>query len=256
MKKSDRSCKTTSLRSLFCLYYDSEFREAELHLDGVKFTHFRFELFSRKVRFDRIRDIFNTELELKEKICKIIPRNAYHTPVKWLSPIYVGKTKTEIDVMLSSPLFFDIDLDLTLAENFGAARDTTMDLISFIEDKFDRSPDLIVFSGRQGFHVYYWDWDFDKLVRLAPNERIDGFIKERKEILEMLERAGISVDPTVTADPFRLMKIPNTLHGKTGLIARPVKDVLAFDPSVHSIAFDKNCYSTLFGLDLHFYEVS
>jgi len=256
MKECNRSCKAVSIRSLFRSYYDSEFREAELHLDDVKFRHFRFDLFSRRVRFERIRDIFRSESELREKICQVVPRNAYHTPVKWLNPIYVAKTKTEIDVMLSSPLFFDIDLDLTVAKSFGVARDTTVDLIGFIEDRFDRIPDLIVFSGRQGFHVYYWDWDFDKLVQLAPNERIECFIKERMKILKELERAGITVDPTVTADPFRLMKIPNTLHGKTGLIARPVENISAFDPSVHSIAFDESCYSTLFGVDLQFYVVS
>jgi len=256
MKESNRSCKVASIPSLFRSHYDSEFREAELHLDDVKFRHFRFELFSRRVRFERVRDIFKNESELKEKICKVVPRNAYHTPVKWLNPIYVAKTKTEIDVMLSSPLFFDIDLNLKAAKSFGVARDTTMDLIRFIEDKFDRIPDLTVFSGRQGFHVYYWDWDFDKLVQLAPNERINRFIRERMKILKELERAGITVDPTVTADPFRLMKIPNTLHGKTGLIARPVENITTFDPSVHSIAFDKSYYSTLFGVDLQFYEIS
>jgi DNA primase catalytic subunit len=256
MKECNRSRKAASIRGLFRSYYHSEFRDANLHLDEVKFTHFRFELFSRKVRFERVRDIFKSEAELKKKICRVVPRNAYHTPVKWLNPIYVAKTKTEIDVMLSSPLFFDIDLDLSVAESFEVARDTTIDLIEFIEDKFDRIPDLIVFSGRKGFHVYYWDWDFDRLTRLLPNERIDRFTKERRNLLKKLERAGITVDPTVTADPFRLMKIPNTLHGKTGLIARPVENISAFDPSVHSIAFDKSCYSTLFDVDLHFYEVS
>lgn len=256
MKECNRSRKAASIRGLFCSYYHSEFREAKLHLDGVKFRHFRFELFSRGVRFERIRDIFKSESELKEKICRVVPRNAYHTPVKWLNPIYVAKTKTEIDVMLSSPLFFDIDLDLTVAKSFEVAKDTTIDLIGFIENKFGKRPDLIVFSGRQGFHVYYWNWDFDKLTQLSPNERIDRFIKERMNLLKKLERAGITVDPTVTADPFRLMKIPNTLHGKTGLIARPVENIYAFDPSVHSIAFDKSCYSTLFDVDLRFYEVS
>jgi len=255
MKEFKRSRKTESVPSLFRSYYTSEFREAELNLDGVKFRHFRFERFSKKVRFERIRNIFKNEVELKERICRIVPRNAYHTPVKWLNPIYVSKTKTEIDVMLSSPLFFDIDLNLTVAKNFGAARDTTTNLIGYIEAKFDRFPDLIVFSGRQGFHVYYWNWDFDKLVQLAPKERIDRFIKERTKILEELDRANISVDPRITADPFRLMKIPNTLHGKTGLIAAPVKDISAFDPSIHSIAFDKSYYSNLFGVDLQFYEV-
>ena len=62
------------------------------------------------------------------------------------------------------------------------------------------------------------------------------------------------VDPTVTADPFRLMKIPNTLHGKTGLIAKPVKDIYKFNPAIDCMAFDRKIYENIFGLNLQFYE--
>jgi len=166
----------------------------------------------------------------------------------------VAKTRKETDVMLSSPLFFDIDLDLEKANNFGAAKDMLIDLVNFIEARFDRKPDLIVFSGRKGFHVYYWKWDFDEIINLVPIERINSFIRKRTKLLKELESAGISVDPTVTADPFRLMKIPNTLHGKTGLIAKPVKSISSLNPLVDCIAFDKNCYNDLLRLDLQFYE--
>lgn len=246
--------KEHSIFSLFRSYYLSSFAEAELHLGSLKFKHFRFELFSGKVRFERVRDIFKNEVEIKERIIKMVPKNAYHTPVKWLNPIYVSKTKTETDVMLSSPLFFDIDIDVANSGNFGTAKNALVDLIDFIHTRYAKRPDLVVFSGRKGFHVYYWDWDFDKMVNLLPLQRIKLFIKERMRLLKDLEISGISVDPTVTADPFRLMKIPNTLHGKTGLIARPVKDISTFNPIVHCMAFDKKTYEDLFNLDLQFYE--
>lgn len=250
----ERYRKQHSIFDLFKSYYVSEFRKAELHLNETKFRHFRFELFSRKVRFERIRDIFRNEGEVKERISQMVPRNAYHTPVRWLSPIYVSKTKTEIDVMLSSPLFFDIDLDLTKAKRFGEAKETLVDLIDFIKERFSRLPDLIVFSGRKGFHVYYWEWDFDKMINLSPAKRIDWFVRERTKMLKELETSGISLDPTVTADPFRLMKIPNTLHGNTGLIAKPVKDIPSFNPILSCAAFDKKYYEELFGVDTQFYE--
>lgn len=248
--------KDKSILGLFRSYYRSEFKKDELYLGSVKFRHFRFELFSQKVCFERIKDIFKREEEIKEKIIQLIPRNAYHTPVKWLNPIYVAKTKTEIDVMLSSPLYFDIDLDIKTTKSFGTAKFALTELLNYIEKRFAMHPDLIVFSGRKGFHVYYWEWDFDKMVNLPPIERISFFIRERKKILSDLEVAGILVDPAVTADPYRLMKISNTLHGKTGLIARPVRNISTFNPIIHCKAFDKNHYEGLFNADLQFYDTS
>jgi DNA primase catalytic subunit len=246
--------KQKEIHNLFKSYYNSEFVKLELFLETVKFRHFRFELFSQRVRFERIKDIFKKEEEVKAKISQITPKNAYHTPVKWLNPIYVAKTKSETDIMLSSPLYFDIDLDMRSACNFGAAKNTLKELIEFIETRFGRKPDLLVFSGRKGFHVYYWKWDFDKIIDLSPETRIACFIKERKKLLIELEKSGIRVDPTVTADPYRLMKIPNTLHGKTGLIARPIKDIDSFNPIVDCLTFKKNEYERLFGLDLDYYD--
>jgi DNA primase catalytic subunit len=248
--------KQKDIYRLFRAYYNSEFIRANLFLEQVKFRHFRFELFSQHVRFERIKDIFKKEEEVKAKISRISPKNAYHTPVKWLNPIYVAKTKTETDVMLSSPLYFDIDLDIETTSNFRAAKKTLKDLIVFIETRFERKPDLVVFSGRKGFHVYYWKWDFEKIMNLSPVDRIAHFIKERKILLSDLEQAGIGVDPTVTADPYRLMKIPNTLHGKTGLIARPIDDIDSFNPVVHCLAFDVSEYRRLFSLDLDYYNTS
>jgi len=74
------------------------------------------------------------------------------------------------------------------------------------------------------------------------------------KLIEELKKANIQVDPTVTADPFRLMKIPNTLHGKTGLIARPIRDISGFNP-VHCTASEKIYYKERFGLNLQFYEI-
>jgi len=246
--------KQKDIYHLFRTYYTSEFVKTKLFLEAVKFRHFRFELFSQHVRFERIKDIFRKEEEVKAAISRIVPRNAYHTPVKWLNPIYVAKTKSEIDIMLSSPLYFDIDLDMKTVDNFGEAKDTLKELLAFIETRFERKPDLVVFSGRKGFHVYYWKWDFDKMENLSPKERVASFIRERKKILFELEQSEIRVDPTVTADPYRLMKIPNTLHGKTGLIARPIFNLASFNPIADCMAFDKNEYERLFNFDLSYYD--
>ena len=104
--------------------------------------------------------------------------------------------------------------------------------------------------------MYYWDWDFEEIINLSPQNRILTFIKKRKELLCQLELSGIKVDPTVTVDPYRLMKIPNTLHGKTGLIARPIHDVDSFNPTYECIAFDRSEYKRLFSFDLSYYDTN
>jgi len=65
--------------------------------------------------------------------------------------------------------------------------------------------------------VYYWDWDFEEIINLSPQNRILTFIKKRKELLCQLELSGIKVDPTVTVDPYRLMKIPKHSSWEDGV---------------------------------------
>jgi len=43
-----------------------------------------------------------------------------------------------------------------------------------------------------------------------------------------LAEEGICVDGTVTPDPWRIMRIPGTLHGETGLVSMKISDPLHF----------------------------
>lgn len=241
-------------RELFKEYYLSSFTPEKIVFPGLKFRHFRFQLFSKKIRFHRLVDIISSPDQLRNKLIHYAPLSAYFTPVKWLNPIYVARTKDELDVMLSSPLYFDIDMqDLTPASFSEAKRDTIL-LIEFLKEKCGRHPDLIIFSGRQGFHVYYWDWDANEIIRLSPQDRLIEFKKRREDILREIKKKDIIVDERITADPYRIMKIPNTLHGKTGLIAKPLLDVETFDPRKEAIAFDLEIYTRVFELDWKIYE--
>ncbi len=167
----------------FSQYYKTSFKPDLIKIPDLKFRHFRFQLFSETNRFLRLRHIIQTKEQLYEKIVDIIPLNAYFTPVRWLSPIFVKKTKTEIDVMLFSALYFDIDLEKKRQFSFDQTKETTRRLIDYIFDEYQKFPDLVVFSGRRGFHIYYWDWDTFNLRNMLPQKRIENFIARRKEIL-------------------------------------------------------------------------
>ncbi|MGA2308506.1 MAG: DNA primase small subunit domain-containing protein [Candidatus Bathyarchaeia archaeon] len=243
----------TEKRELFRHYYSKSYPVNRNLLD-LKFRHFRFQLFSKKVTFRRILDIINSPEQLRDKLISYVPLNAYFTPVKWLSPIYVGHTKNVLEVMLSAPLYFDIDMQDLFPPVFSEVKRNTLLLLEILEEEYSQRPDLIVFSGRQGFHIYFWKWDMPEILKLNPASRVIEFKKQRSIILEIVRRKKVVVDERITADPFRIMKIPNTLHGKTGLIAKPVKEVEKFDPKTDAQAFDREVYERLFRIDWGIYD--
>jgi DNA primase catalytic subunit len=240
-------------RDLFDSYYKGFFTNDKIILPDLKFRHFRFQLFSKKTTFRRIMDVIQSPDQLREKLAKYVPLNAYFTPVKWLNPVYVGHTKNTLDVMLSAPLFFDIDMQDLDPPVFSEVKRNTMVLIEIMKEEYCRTPDLIIFSGRQGFHVYFWDWNSSKIMKLSPLERISEFKRQRIMVLEFLRRKKAVVDERITADPFRIMKIPNTLHGKTGLIAKAVKCVEDFKPKRDATAFTPEEYDSVFKIDWRLY---
>lgn len=241
-------------RRLFKHYYIESYTIDKIVLPDLKFRHFRFQLFSKKIRFKRLADIIGSPSQLRDKLIRYVPMSAYFTPVKWLNPIYVGHKKDELDIMLSSPLFFDIDMQDLIPPIFSEARRATICLIEFLKEEYGRHPDLVVFSGRQGFHVYFWDWDSNEILRLHPVDRLIEFKKRRTDILQIIKKRKIVVDERITADPFRIMKIPNSLHGKTGLIAKPVVEMTTFEPAKEATTFDPEIYEKIFRLDWKIYE--
>lgn len=241
-------------RELFRNYYQDLYTIDKIVIPELKFRHFRFQLFSQKTKFRRLIDVINSPSQLRDKLTRFVPMNAYFTPVKWLNPIYVGHTKNELDVMLSAPLYFDIDMQDLTPSTFSEAKRHTIRLIEFLEKENGRCPDLVVFSGRQGFHVYFWEWDMQEIQRLSPIKRLVEFRKRRTAILKTLKRKKIVVDERITADPFRILRIPNTLHGKTGLIAKPVLEIEKFNPEKEATAFDLTIYAEVFELEWDIYE--
>jgi len=242
-------------RNLFRDYYRTSFGKENIFPKDTKFRHFRLEIFSRKKRrFLRLKDIYHDQIMLKEKIIKVVPKNAYYTPVKWLNPIYVSKTKDELDVMLTSPLYFDVDGSHLPIKSFDSAKRMAQRLIDYIYDNYSKSHDLIIFSGRQGFHIYYWNWDTELIIKMSPSKRLECFIQKRNKLLKELENNNIIVDQTVTPDPYRILKISHTLHGTTGLIAKPVKKLSEFNPIKQCLAFTIEKYETIFNLDFSFFE--
>jgi len=240
------------IKKLFRHYYENIFPDIGPVLPELKFRHFRFQLFSKKTSFLRIQDIIVNHEHIIRKLKYFIPKNAYFTPVKWLNPINVARNKDELDIMLSFPLYFDIDMQDLDPPTFSEVKRNTCCLIQFIEDEYSRKPDLIIFSGRQGFHIYYWKWDKSDIIHLNANERILEFKRRRKAFLKIVQEKKIIVDERITGDPYRIMKIPNTLHGTTGFVAKNILDVEKFEVLKEALVFDTKDYS-IFKIDWNNY---
>jgi DNA primase catalytic subunit len=218
-------------KKLFLEYYKSDQFEAELRLpDKSGFHHFRFECFSENRLFKRVRDVINDKKRLLTIIIQECPKNVFFTPVKWLDPINVRRKRSEEikDYMISSPLYFDIDMQLISPPTLNSALCTAQKLIDYMEERSARKPDWIIFSGKNGFHIYYWKWDDIAQRYYSANERIKVFRRNREEIVDDLRRRNIVVDSSVTTDPWRVLRVPGTLHGDTGLIAKALNNLNDF----------------------------
>lgn len=68
---------------------------------------------------------------------------------------------------------------------------------------------------------------------IIPAELRDNLIEK------CLKKLAVHVDPPVTADVKRLMRLPNSLHGKTGLKVKLINldELEDFDPRVDALAF-------------------
>ena len=75
---------------------------------------------------------------------------------------------------------------------------------------------LITFSGGKGFHVVLRDPDRTPFEVAEPRER-EGVVREhRQALLERVMAAGHAVDPTVTADTRRIIRVPAASTGARG----------------------------------------
>lgn len=210
---------------VFRQYYSSEqFLENLVLPKKSSQHHFRFQLFSGD-RFCRIAQTIKFKRELQELIQKKEPKNVYFTPVKWLAPIDLKKGT---DYMLSSPLFFDVDSKLPYPDGIEESVQNSTRLIKYIKLKYRRHPSWIIFSGRRGFHIYYWNWDY--IPRRYPRaaDRIKYFKITRQRICNELLKAHIKIDYSVTTDPWRVLRVPGTLHGETGLIVLKIDTISRF----------------------------
>lgn len=82
------------------------------------------------------------------------------------------------------------------------------------EDDFTAEETMVVYSG-QGCHVYLLDTDREHRYDAKSREVINDLL---------LDDYGVPIDPVVTADRRRVMRLPYSLHADVSRVVQPIDD--------------------------------
>ena len=181
--------------------------------------HYRLQCVPKQGKryFLRLRHNVRSLEVMRNSILRKKPVGIFFTPTEWLDPIYLRKTRKaqNLDVLLSSPLYFDIDYTSLNPPTIRNAATQTRKIAIAINSLFGRQPDWICFTGRKDFHLYYWDWDNIPSMFPRPSDRMRESIRRRQVLSEDLRKREAKFDVQVTSDPFRIMRLPGSLHSET-----------------------------------------
>ena len=161
----------------------------------------------------------------RKAIARDNPSDVYFSTSSWLEPIDLPNLNDETKphpILLNHFIVFDIDFAPLSLENLERARLTTLKLHKWIEKNYDYELMSISFSGSKGFHLFYNDPDRSLFSIEDGKEREDAVRGNRNKLLEEVLLAGFKVDPRITADTRRIIRLPGTIHGKTGLLCHRI----------------------------------
>ncbi len=161
----------------------------------------------------------------RKAIARDNPSDVYFSTSSWLQPIDLPNLNDETKphpILLNHFIVFDIDFAPLSLENLERARLTTLNLHKWIEKNYDYELMSISFSGSKGFHLIYTDPDRSLFSIEDGKEREDAVRENRNKLLQEVLLAGFKVDPRITADTRRIIRLPGSIHGKTGLLCHRI----------------------------------
>ena len=161
----------------------------------------------------------------RKSISQDNPSDLYFSTSSWLNPIDLPRLSDETrphPILLNHLIVFDIDFAPLSLENLEQARTTTLKLQNWIEKNYDYELISISFSGSKGFHLFYHDLDRSLFSIENASEREHAVKAARNKLLQEVLLAGFKVDPRITADTRRIIRLPGSIHGKTGLLCHRI----------------------------------
>lgn len=154
---------------------------------------------------------------LLAELARYPPLDVYVGTAAWLEPVRLPRLRDPgpPPVLLDHLVVFDIDRAPFSRENLDLARRDTLALLDWLAAHTELELVHVVFSGSKGFHVVLRDPDRTPFRIAQPRARERSVRDARAALLARVRAAGHDVDPTVTADTRRIVRLPGTLHGAT-----------------------------------------
>ena len=164
------------------------------------------------------RRIRNHETLLKA-IGKNFPSDLYVSTSSWLNPLDLPRlrdTEASYPILVDHLIVFDIDVAPLSLKNLEKAKNVAKGLHAYVIQNESVEFVHATFSGSKGFHLIYKDTDRTKFGIPDPKEREETVRNERRELLSRVLKQGFEVDERITADTRRIIRLPGSIHGKTG----------------------------------------
>ena len=165
--------------------------------------------------------------KLIELFSNSMPTDVYVSTSSWLDPVNLPRikdTKRPSPILLDHLVVFDIDIRPFCLTRLEEARKATLNLRNWLIENTDIKIRHITFSGSKGFHIIADDPDRESFSEPDPVLREEKVKSQRKQLLNQVIEAGHPVDKVVTADTRRVIRLPGTIHGKTGWICTILND--------------------------------
>jgi len=190
----------------------------------LKFYHFRKQLFNGY--WIKAKKKILNKRNIQSFIVKKFPaKNVYYSLSKWLNPEKMGR-KSNLIKCLGTNLVFDFDIinDIFDINQFESGKEEVLRLKKYLKNNFGFSKFAYLWTGYKGFHLYVLDYDnsefYFKNIENSNNEIEDinnVEILNREFINKIIQEENFPIDFNVLLDLKRIIRLPNTLHGSTGL---------------------------------------
>lgn len=185
---------------------------------------FSFNLYGKSPRQIPVRDVFELERYADEASAR--GGDAYFA----LASFADGAHRTQANAVAVRSLWADIDVGKSTSKykNKGEALAA---LARFVEAT-GLHPGIVIASG-MGLHVY---WTFWKNIPIEPWRGMAAFFHR------LCIEQGLDVDPTRAEDPASVLRVPGTMHRKTGNV---VTVLGSNGPIYHADDFMRRVYDNL-----------
>ena len=184
------------------------------------------------IKLNKFRNRLNFR-SLRRYCIHFAPAHVYMTVLNWLMPERVGKKRGanhaypiegEYVIDIDSYLFWRPHSHYAGADGvcvgcLSLSGDSTVRLVEKIEENY--SDIHIIFSGERGFHVHVLDFDLRDWTHYKDKDPIKSHEVARYLYTRHLKSACGGFDKhhfTLSADVMRVITVPGSLNGDTGLV--------------------------------------